>query len=251
MNMIAPSLLLALLAGSTSAGAAPLQHIDASRPLPRFELLQPGVHHYLRFLRSGGSSRPLDILTREVRFENKAGRPLVQLLQRVDAGGTAPSTSSIEAWFDAGTLRPLTHERVRERDGSRTVEGFTFSARQVLGLANLPENAQKDLKLDLAEPTYNFEADLELLQALPLAEGQDFEINFYHPGGAKPQRYIFRVTGTATIPGPAGPVDCWVVTTSYNAPGPASVFWFAKGSQLMIRQESETARGTFVKTLLD
>jgi hypothetical protein len=46
------------------------------------------------------------------------------------------------------------------------------------------------------------------------------------------------VTGSATIAGPAGPVDCWGVTTDDNRPGSVSTFWFAKGTQLMVRQES-------------
>ena len=52
--------------------------------------------------------------------------------------------------------------------------------------------------------------------------------------------------------GPAGPVDCWIVTTDYNQPGSVSKFWYAKGTQLMVRQESTLPDGrTLVKTLLD
>jgi hypothetical protein len=75
----------------------------------------------------------------------------------------------------------------------------------------------------------------------------------YHPGGpAAPARYTFRVAGSEAIAGPAGPVDCWIVTTDYNAPGSVSKFWYAKGSQLMVKQESPLSDGrTLVKTLLD
>lgn len=52
------------------------------------------------------------------------------------------------------------------------------------------------------------------------------------------------------IAGPAGPVDCRVVKTDYQRPG--SEFWFAKGSQPRLRQESPLPDGrVMVKTLID
>jgi hypothetical protein len=44
-----------------------------------------------------------------------------------------------------------------------------------------------------------------------------------------------------------------VLTTDYNQPArsPVSKFWFAKGSQLMLRREKATPKGTLVKTLID
>ena len=124
------------------------------------------------------------------------------------------------------------------------VEGFAFAPERISGMKELAENTQKDLPVDSPEPTFNFEADTEFLQALPLASGHEAHVNFYHPGGpTPPQRYSFKVNGAATIAGPAGPVDCWVVTTDYNKPGAVSTFWFAKGSQLMVRQESRMGNG--------
>jgi hypothetical protein len=117
------------------------------------------------------------------------------------------------------------------------VEGFAFAPARVTGLKDLADNTQKDLVVESPEPTYNFEADIE----------------FYHPGGsAPPQRYTFKVAGSATIAGPAGPVDCWVVTTDYNQPGRLSTFWFAKATQLMLRQQGALPDGkVLVKTLID
>ena len=43
-----------------------------------------------------------------------------------------------------------------------------------------------------------------------------------------------------------------MVTTDYNKPGSVSTFWFAKGSQLMLRQESAMRDGkVLVKTMID
>lgn len=253
---------LALLVATFAAFATPglsahaaVVNIDVGTPLARFALLKPGTHHYLRFMRtpSTGANQPIDIWTREIRFEERAGKPLMRIVQRWDGVWPALSTRTLDSWFEAGSFRPLSHERISERDGKRVVEGFVFAADKITGMRELADNTQKDLAVASSEPTYNFETDIEFLQALPLAEGLDARINFYHPGGpSAPQRYSFRVTGSSTIAGPGGPVDCWVVKTDYNRPGSESTFWFAKGSQLMLRQESPLPDGrVMVKTLID
>lgn len=247
-------LLPALLAGLCLSSQAAVQNIDVGTPLPRFALLKPGVHHYLRYLKTAdGGSVPVDIWTREVRFDERGGERRLHIVQRWDSVMPAPSTRRFDSWFDAATFRPLTHERVSEMNGKRTVEGFVFAPDRISGMPDLADNTQKDLSMASSEPTFNFETDIELLQALAFADGYEARINFYHPGGkAAPQRYSFRVTGSETIAGPAGPVDCWVVRTDYNQPGAEATFWFAKGSQLMVRQQSAMPDGrVLVKTLID
>jgi hypothetical protein len=144
------------------------------------------------------------------------------------------------------------NERIGEKDGKRAVEGFAFAPGRITGLNDLADNVHKDLAVESSEPTFNFETDIEFLQTLPLAAGYEASINFYHPGGSTPpQRYTFKVARSETSAGPAGPVDCWVVTTDYDQPGPVSTFWFAKGTQLMLRQEKLLRDKVLVKTLID
>ena len=228
--------------------AAP-QYVAAGTPLPRFYLLKEGSHRYLRYLQAADSNTPLDIWQREIRFDGQH----VQLRQRWDAAGKAPSVKWLDSSFETGTLRPLTHTRITEKDGRKTVEGFAFAPDKVTGLPDLANNTQKALSIAASEPMFNFEADMELLQALPLAEGYEAQLVLYHPGSpSAPARYTFRVTGSEAIAGPAGPVDCWVVTTDYNQPGTVSKFWFARTTQLMVRQESRMPDGRLlIKTLID
>ena len=238
---------LSLLLSVSAAGAATA--IDVGTPLPRYTLLKESTHHYLRFMQSGDSNVPADIWTRTVRFENDA----VHITQRWDGAGGA-STRTLDSWFDRDTLRPRSHQRVSEKDGKKTVEGFTFTPTQVSGMTELADNTQRDLLVKSPEPTFNFETDIETLQTLPWAAGYEASINFYHPGGTTPpQRYLFKTSGSATIAGPGGPVDCWVVTTDYNRPEmPVSTFWFAKATQLMVRQEAKLPGGkVLVKALID
>jgi hypothetical protein len=247
-------LFAALVLGLSLSSQAAVLNVDVGSPLPRIDLVKPGTHHYLRFMRTpAGANQPIDIWTREIRFEQQDGKPRMRIVQRWDAMAPTPSVRTFDSWFEAGTFRPLTHQRISERDGKRLVEGFVFAPDKVTGMKDLAENTHKDLSVASSEPTYNFETDIEFLQALPLADGLDARINFYHPGGSvAPQRYSFRVTGSSTIAGPAGPVDCWVIKTDYNRPGSESTFWFAKATQLMVRQESPLPDGrVMVKTLID
>lgn len=237
-----------LLAGATVAYAAP-QYIEVGTPLPRFHLLKEGSHRYLRYLRSADSNTALDIWQRDIHFDGKR----LQIRQRWDAVGKAPSVKWLESTFETGTFRPLTHVRITEKDGRKTVEGFAFAPERITGMADLQDNTQKNLAVDAKEPAFNFETDMEFLQTLPLADGYEAQMVFYHPGGATPPaRYTFRVAGSEAIAGPAGPVDCWVVTTDYNQPGSVAKFWYAKGTQLLVKQESRLPDGrVLVKTLLD
>jgi hypothetical protein len=246
--------LSALLSSLSLSAQAAVQNVDLGAPLPRFSLIKPGTHHYLRYMRTAdGASLPADIWTREVRFEERDGKQRLHIVQRWDSPPSAPSVKRLDSWFETATFRPLTHVRTSEKDGKRVVEGFVFAPDRVSGMQDLADNAQKALSMASGEPAFNFETDIEFLQALPLAEGYAASINFYHPGSAVgPKRYTFKVIGSQSIAGPAGPVDCWVVWTDYDTPGAESTFWFAKSTQLMVRQESAPRDGkVLVKTLID
>jgi hypothetical protein len=252
MHILIRTVLASLALVALQAQAA-VHDIDVGTQLPRFALLKPGTHHYLRYAKEGDAIKLVDIWARTVSFEDRDGKHLLRVRQRWDGVTPKPYTLLLDSWAEPGTFRPLSHERVREMDGQRRVEGFVFSPAQVSGMQELADNVQKDLVVPSSEPTYNFETDIEFLQTLPMAEGEEFRINFYHPGGKPlPQRYLWRVAGSESIAGPTGPVECWVITTDYNQPGgKVTKFWFAKGSQLMVREESQTPKGSFVKTLVD
>ena len=215
------SVLILLALCCASAGAA---DIKVGAPLPRMALVKEGAHHWLRYVRNGEVNTPIDIWTREVRFAPEG----MQIRQRWDG---VNSLVLLDSWFDKDTFKPRTHHRVREKDGKRTEEDFDFSA---------------------YEPSFNFETDIEFLQALPLAAGYEASIKFYHPGGPAPASYTWKVAGSETIQGPQGAVECWLLTTDYNRPGTVAKFWLAKATQLMVRQEATAPDGkVMVKSLLD
>lgn len=245
---------LAVLALSVAASAqAAVTPVPVGEPLARFAKLKPATHRYLRYKQVGDTIQPLDVWTREIRIEpDKAGVKRLHIVQHWD-GATAGTVKTLDSWFELGTFRPFSHERRTTKDGQTKVEGFAFQPDRIVGLKDLPDNAQAAYDVASPQPSFNFETDMEFLQALPLAAGYEASIVFHHPGGGAPAPYVFKVTGSQTLTSSAGDkVDCWVVTTDYNHPEwkPAT-FWLAKDSQVVIKVVSPAPDGsTWVKTLL-
>lgn len=232
---------------------ADTMHLKVGEPLARFAKLRPGVHRYVRYtVGADGNRKAIDIWQRTVSFGPEAqGQPdalhIVQRWDRVDG-----KVLIQDSWFDRNTFSPKTHIRHTVVDGKDDYAGYRFNAAQVVGMPDLANNSRKEFVMALAEPSYNFEYDMELLQTLPMANGRTFDIPFYDPGIGKPGRYNFVVAGSETIPGPDGrPIDCWLVTADYNKGKVGARFWFAKSNQVLIREEAPMDGGaTLVKTLL-
>lgn len=243
------ALLTALSAVPAQAAVTP---VPVGAPLARFDRIKPGVHRYLRYKQTGETLTPIDIWTREIRFEAQDGQARLHIVQHWDSG-TTPAAKTLDSWFEVGTFAPLSHVRRSTKDGQTKVEGFAFTPDRVVGLADLPDNAAKAYDVAAPEKTFNFETDMELLQALPLKAGYEASINFLHPGGGEPAPYLFKVTGSEVLTTPAGgKIDCWVMTTDYNRPDfPAARFWLAKDSQVVVKVVSPLPDGSaFVKVLL-
>jgi hypothetical protein len=247
---------LALLGIVLMAGAAGAEErviaVHVGDRLARFERLQPGVHRYMRYVvEPGGARRPIDIWTREIRFSDEGGAARMRITQRWDE--VADKAVLVQdSLFEPQTFTPLTHVRRLERDGKTTVRGYRFTPGKVVGMADLADNDRKTFDKPMPEPSFNFEYDMELLQALPLAQGRTFSLPFYDAGIDEPGRYLFKVAGSGRIAGPDGQlVDCWKVTADYNTGKVVSAFWLAKASQLMIREDQPQPDGRLqIKTLL-
>jgi len=251
-KLLAGAALAFALAAATPGQAAPTP-VTVGQPLARFDRIKPDIHRYLRYRQVGETLPPLDIWTREIRIEPDAtGVRRLHIVQHWD--GAAPGTvKTLDSWFELGTFRPFTHERRTTKDGQTKIEGFDFKPDRIVGLKDLPGNAQAAYDVASPQPAFNFETDMEMLQALPLAAGYAAEIVFHHPGGGAPAPYLFKVAGSETLTSSAGgKLDCWVVTTDYNHPEwPPTKFWLAKDTQVVVKVVSPAPDGsTWVKTLL-
>lgn len=233
----------------TGAHAEPAA-VKVGDPLPHFDLLQPGVHRYLRYAVRGSARTAIDIWSRRITFEDKDGVRLLHIVQRWDE--VAPPASLVQdSWFEPGTLRPLSHVKVITRDGKAQTGGYQFLSDRISGMPDLPDNVREGFSIASPEPAYNFEYDMELLQTLPLAAGYAVSIMFYDPGAEPPARYTFRVAGSERITGSDGtPIECWLVTADYNTGKVLSRFWFDKRSQILVREEQTAPDGTYIVKVL-
>lgn len=242
----------AVLAASPSRADPASVKLTVGPPLARVDLLVPGVRRYVRYtVTADGARSVIDVWTRTLTLESVDGEKRIHFAQRWDEAADKAVLIQ-DSWLKAESLEPVTHIRHLERGGVTTIGGYRFIAGRVVGMPDLPDNARNDFVQELPEASFNFEYDMEFLQALALAKGRVFDIPFYDPGVDKPDRYLFRVAGEERIPGPDGhPIDCWLVTADYNTGKVISRFWFAKSNQMLIREQQEQDGGSrLIKALL-
>ncbi len=244
--------LVVLASGAAVAAQAAVTPVPVGQKLARFDTLKPGVHRYLRYKQTGETITAADVWTREIRVEDQDGQRRMHIVQHWDGTGPTPTNKQLDSWFEIGTFRPYTHVRRTQKDGVWKVEGYAFQPDRIVGLKDLESNVAKDFEVASPQPSFNFEVDMEVLQALPLAAGYAASIVFTHPGGGPPAAYVFKVAGSETLDAPGGgKIDCWVVTTDYNRPDmPLSRFWFAKRGQVMVKQVSTLPDGSAIGKLL-
>ena len=252
ITLIPIAALLALASPATPVAAGEQTMVKVGVPLQRMDLLRPGVHRYLRYKVEGDRRELIDIWTRRISFETFEGKKALHISQRWDEVGEPLTVLEQDSWFEAGTFRPLTHKRRLTKGEEITMKFYRFLPDAIVGVPEMEGNLAKDYKVASNEPMFNFETDMELLQALPLAEGYEANLPFADAGITDPNRYVFKVAGSAVIPGPDGrPVDCWLITADYNKGKIRARFWFDKRSQVMLHEESPLDEGgMLVKTLV-
>lgn len=239
---------------ASTAYAQDVDVLHVGQALPHFNLLTSGERHYLRYTVVGDKRATVDIWSRNTSYEMKDGKRLLHITQRWDSVVDKAYTLKQDAWFEAGTFRPLTEVKELTRDGKVQTAGYRFLPDKIVGMTELEGNSRKDFNAPSSEPAYNFETDMELLQTLPLAANYEASIVFYDPGpGADaPRRYIYKVVGSDKIvDADDQAIDCWIVTTEEADPKVTVRWWYAKHSQVMVREEAHLADGSvLVKTLL-
>jgi hypothetical protein len=249
------SFLIVIAISVCSPAIAEVIHLRVGQNLARFALLTPSTHRYVRYLiKPNGARQLVDIWSRRLTFEPApdGGPRAMRIYQRWDrADGSRVLIQ--DSWFEPATFKPLTHIRRTEQGGKTTVWGFRFTAKGVVGLPGLAGNERAEFRIAQSEEHYNFEQDIEFLQALPLSSGRQFDIPFYDAGIDKqPDRYRFSVAGSARLAGPEGePINCWMVTADYNTGKVVSRLWLSKKGQVLIREEQYQGDGSIlIKALL-
>lgn len=234
---------------------AAVSEIHVGDKLPRFDLVKPDVHRYVRYtVTPDGHRSAIDIWSREISFETKGGKRLMHIHQQWDEAGR-PVVLVQDAWFEPETFRPLTQQKVVTKDGKVTVAAYRFLPDKIVGDDAVPDNTKKGFVQASSEPTNNWETDMEYLQALPWSKDYAANINFYDPGLDPPARYTYAVIGEGPIAAAdGGKIDCWIVGIDFKDGGETVPvrFWLSKKTQVLIREETKNADGSMlVKTLLN
>lgn len=232
-----------------------IQTLEVGKPLARASLLTPSTRVYLRYKIVGEQRVTIDLWRRSLSFEEHEGRRAMHISWRWDSVADQKFSRVADYWYEPETMRPLTVERRLVRNGATTVSAFRYLPDRVIGMAEVPDNSVKEFVQATPDPMYNWETDMELLQALPLKSGYEVRIPFYEagPGRDAPGYYTYEVVGDGKIAAPDGhSVDCWIVVFKPTDPKLGDTrFFFAKKTQVMIREETRLEDGSiFVKMLL-
>ncbi len=95
----------------------------------------------------------------------------------------------------------------------------------------------KTFEKENAGNAFNWEMDMETFGMLPLKEGVDFDIKFYHPGSKTPPKYYkYSVVRSESILLNEQAYDCWVLYVEYPGHG-KSEFWIDKKSFITLKME--------------
>ena len=204
-----------------------------------FAQLEMGTTKDLIYTEVQGNAVSLTLKTRTTEMVEINGRKLVKITHAWQSPGTEHSGNFVY-WCEPGTLKPLQHIRTTQKLGK---EGFLFKEGRITALDSVKNNAVKALDLDLSEPTFNWEVDLETYSLLPMKNGYHAVMNFYHPGGSTPPAfYHLKVTGSEKLILPNGkPMDCWILFTDYGGTQPTQ-FWYTKKEQNFVKMEGTYKR---------
>lgn len=214
------------------------QSIDTIRVGHKFSMinqLEMGTTHDIIYMELDGAVRSVSLKTKTTETININGIDYLAFTHQWATGN--PETSGDFYYLcEPETLKPVQHIRNTKRNGK---EAFSFQGMKIVGLDSAKDNSHKDFRFELIEPTFNWEIDLETYSLLPMKDGYEAVMNFYHPGGSAPNFYHLKIIGSENLILPNGSkMDCWILFTDYGGTQPTR-FWYTKVNQNFVKMEGE------------
>lgn len=199
--------------------------------------LKPGNYQYLVYMHNPKTGRDgnLSIWKRKIAFTKWNNQEVIEISQQWFTGDTT-TNRTVYSLCQKANFQPIYHYASMQRTG---IEAFNFYNDKIVGADTTANNGKKDFMISLNEPTLNWELDLEIFNTLPIKKvGQEFMINFYHPGGrTAPKFYAYKVTGDEKITGIDGVIhDCWKLKIEYDANSYAT-FWLSKKTKAVLKMQ--------------
>jgi hypothetical protein len=228
-------LTMILIGFGLSLQAQSIDTIRVGHKFSRINQLEIGTKQDAIYSEIDGTIRSVTIMSKTTEMVIIDGKEYLSFRHRW-GNGNPEMEGDFYYLCEPETLRPVQHIRNSKRNGK---EAFSFQGMKIVGLDSAKDNAKKDFKLDLKEPTFNWEIDLETYSVLPMKDGYEAVMNFYHPGGSAPNFYNLKVIGSEKLILPNGSeMDCWILFTDYGGTQPTR-FWYTKVNQNFVKMEGE------------
>lgn len=232
-NMKRPVLIILTMLLAVLVQAQKTDTIRVGYQFGQFKNLELGTVTDLVYNEANGRLN-IAIKKRTTELVNINGKEFVKIVHEWNSPNEQWS-GYFEYYCEPGTLKPVQHVRNTKLNGK---EAFSFQDLTVTGLDSAKENSKTDFSLELSEPTYNWEVDLETYSLLPMKKGYEVVMNFYHPGGSAPGFYHLKITGSEKLKLPNGKMlDCWILFTDYGGSQPTR-FWYTKKGQNFVKMEA-------------
>jgi len=124
--------------------------------------------------------------------------------------------------------------------GKGVKEAFNFTPDTIKGADSISFNSKKNFSLELKEPVFNWELDMELFQCLPYEPNTTFRINFYQAGSTmEPNFYDYKVIGEEMLDMGIGcKEDCWLLKIDYGGENFA-IYWINKKTRELLKMEEK------------
>jgi len=230
------TLLLVLCCTAFTAAFAQQDTVRVTSKHINTKQLKQGTRQYLVTISNPKNPKVLSqsLWNRDIRFEQVQGKERMVIRQN---------------WIGTDTLSNRTIESVMEKDFSpvyhtstsaRGVAAFNFYPDKITAADTAKTNPWRKFVMPLAQPTYNWELDMEFFESLPLKSNTVFLINFYHPGSPTvPQNYAYKVTGSEKLPTINNQtIDCWMLRIDYS-PENYGIFWVTKKTHEVLKMEEK------------
>ncbi len=201
------------------------------------EFVKEGKNQFLVYREdANGKALDISIWERTVSFSKFKGKDVIVVKQNWKNQDSVKSRT-IFSISNKDNFYPIYHYAMNGRGNE---DAFDFTPNEIKGTDSVAQNSKKYFSLELNEPTYNWELDMETFQMLPFENSKIFRINFYHPGSRnKPAFYDYEVIGEEALDvGSTDKIDCWQLRIIYEGKNSA-IFWVDKETQQVLKMVEE------------
>lgn len=225
-----------LLTGTIAFSQASIDTIRVGDGQLQLKYLPAGTERYLVYIEKDKVKKSVWLWERAVSKENWNGNPSIVIRQQWVTSDTGFNSRQLLSVNNEKTFAPVYHTSSNPKTGK---EAYNYNDQEIVTADSVAGVGRKGFKIATAQPSFNWELDLETFSLLPLKEGKTFVVNFYHPGSSTaPAWYTYKVTGSEKLSAVNGEkVDCYKLYTEYANNRGNSTWWISKKTHEILKME--------------